>query len=53
MQCVLDGKAIPIFAVVIVKTKASLKRERDPIEVAVRASEIDQAILAITCRRAR
>ena len=52
MQCALNGQAIPNLAVAIAKTaenkaKASLRGGRDPTEAAVRASEIDQAILAI------
>ena len=53
MDCVLAGKAIPNLAGVIAKAaenkaKASARGEQDPIEAAVRASEIDQAILTIT-----
>ena len=53
MQRVLDDETIPNLAVVIAKagenkTKASLRGEWDPIEAAVRVSEIDQTIPAIT-----
>ena len=57
MKFVLKDEARPNLAVVIAKAaenkaKASLRAQRDPIVAAVSASEMDQAILAITLQSA-